>query len=443
MHILCLGLNHQTANIHLREQLSFQKEAIKAALARLGCGRHARPAQISEMVILSTCNRVEVYAVDARRDFSALENFLSEVRDVPVPVFSQHLYRLADEEAVEHLLQVAAGLDSMVLGEPQILGQVMQALELSRGQNAAGPILSRLFQTVLHAGKRVRTETAISQNPGSIASVAVNLAGRAVPNLAAARVAVLGAGEMAELTVEALRKRGVSEIHVINRTLDRAQQLAGRWGGQASTFERLPEAMQWADILITSTGAPHLVVEAHMVADSLPARQERALVIIDIAVPRDVETEAGELPGVRLYDMDALQTHLGQSLAQREEAVPQAQVILAEEHTAFNEYLALLDVFPLIAEMHQRAETIRQAELDKTLRHLPELSEAERQRLEALTLALVKKILRTPIVRLRMAAGGPQAVEYATAARTLFDLECDISPLYAMNSPENLLENYL
>lgn len=423
MQIHCLGLNHTTADIQLREKLAFAENSVRAALARLGCGNGVQPDGVSEMVILSTCNRVEIYAIAPQPAFEALEDFLSDVRDVPREAFAAHMYRMLDQEAITHLFRVAAGLDSLVLGEPQILGQVMQAFELARGQNATGPVLSRFFQAALRAGKRARTETAISHNPASISSVAIRLAEKEVPDLPKARVLVVGAGEMAELAVEALRKRGVAEVQVVNRTLDRARKLAERWGGGASTFENLPQAIEWADILITSTGAPHTIISKALIAEVMDPRADRPLAIIDIAVPRDVDPTADEIAGVSLYDVDTLEEHLEYSLARREKEVPHVEAILAEVQVEFEAYLAMLDVIPLIAEMHQRAESIRQNELDKTLRRLPDLDEGQRQHLNLLTQALVKKILHAPITQLRSAAGGPQAVEYATAARKLFDLE--------------------
>jgi glutamyl-tRNA reductase len=423
MHIHCLGLNHETADIGLRERLAFSEEKIKASLSRLGCGSGSQPDSVTEMVILSTCNRVEIYAVAPRVDFGALEDFLSEVQGVPRQEFSPHLYRYIDQHAIEHLFRVAAGLDSLVLGEPQILGQVMNAFELARGQDSAGPVISRLFQSALHTGKRARSETAISHNPASISSVAIRLAEQVVMDLPAAQVTVVGAGEMAELAVESLRKRGVTRIQVVNRTLARALDLAQKWGGEALTFEKLPEAMQQADILITSTGAPHTLIYADAVRAAMQARQARPLVIIDIAVPRDVDVEVKEIFGVSLFDIDMLHRQLESSLARREQEVPFVEKILDEERMDFMSYLHTLDVVPLIAEMRQQAEAIRQAELEKTLRRLPDLTPAERQRLEALTQALVKKILHQPITCLRAEAGTPLAADYAATARTLFGLE--------------------
>lgn len=423
MHIHCLGLSHRTADVSLRERLTFSEESIKPALARLGCGFGSQPGTVTEMVILSTCNRVEIYAVAPHPEFDALETFISDVHGVPQSDFRPHLYRLSNEEAVNHLFRVAAGLDSLVLGEPQVLGQVMRAFELARSQNASGLVLSRLFQAALHTGKRSRTETAIGHNPASISSIAIHLAGQVVPDLKRAQIVVLGAGEMAELAVEAMRKRGASRIRVVNRTLDRARRLAKQWGGEAFTFENLPEALRWADILVTSTGAPHTIVQSNLVMPAMRTRANRPLVIIDIAVPRDVDSEVGNLPGVSVYDMDALSEHLEQSLSERAREIPHVERILADEQATFMDYLDTLDVIPVIAAMRQQAEAIRLTELDKTFRRLPDLEPGDRKRLEAMTRAMVKKILHPPITRLRSEAGNPQSAEFASAARALFNLD--------------------
>jgi glutamyl-tRNA reductase len=426
MQILCIGLNHLTASVALRERLAFGDEAIKAALARHGCGASG-PQGISEMVILSTCNRVELYALSSEEQpglaLDALVAFLSETRRVPVDEFRPHLYNYTGEAAVEHLLQVAAGLDSLVLGEPQVLGQVVQAFELARGQGAAGPVLSRLFQSAIFAGRRVRAETSIACNPTSIASMAVRLASQSLPHLENAQVAVLGAGEMARLAGEALRKRGVTRFLVINRTLARASLLAADWKAQAVTFEALPEALAQADILIASTSAPHTLIDSGMLARQLPARDGRPLVIVDLAVPRDVDPQVADLPGVSLYDLDTLQAFLDQALVERATQVPGAQAILTDEKAAFLDYWSTLDMLPLIGALHRQAEAIRQTELQKTLRRLPDLSPEDQLRVEALSRALVKQLLHGPISRLRAEAGCTGQAEFTSITRALFNLD--------------------
>ena len=420
MHILLLGLNHTSTPVHLREQLAFNEEQVRASLARLFCG-HLQTS-LAEVIILSTCNRIEIYAVSNHLAYAELEAFLVEGRGVSVQEVQPYLYCYTDVDAARHLFNVAAGLDSLVIGEPQILGQITRALELARGQDAAGPTLNRLFQAAIHAGKRARTETAISRNPASVSSLAASVAEKSVGNIQSASVVVLGAGEMAELTVEALRKRGVEKIRVVNRTRTRAQKLAERWGAEFSTYLFLQQAIQDADIVISSTSAPHTVVDAGMIQKAMRSRPERPLVIMDIAVPRDVDPAAARIPLVRLFDIDGLNTQLEESLSRRMDEVPQVRQILAEELSEFERYLKSLEMLPIIADIHQQAEAIRTAELERTLRRMPDLTDMERERIEALTQALVRKLLDHPTRRLRVEATTHRAPEYAALARTLFNL---------------------
>ncbi len=421
MHIHCLGLNHTTAPVSLRERFAFSEETISLFLAGLDRDVAENPA--TETVVLSTCNRVEVYSVSTQLDFHTLEALLSDTSGLPVGEVHPHLYRYADADAVRHLFEVAAGLDSPVLGEPQILGQVIRALELARRLDACGPLLNRLFQTAIHAGKRVRTETAIGRNPASISSLTASLCARTVSDLPAAQVVILGAGEMAELAVEALRKRGVEKILVVNRTPERVQALVKRWDAEPATFAELDNALVRADILIASTGAPHMLIHADMVAAAMAWRPDRPLVLIDIAVPRDIDPAVVDLPNVSLLDIDNLNARLSQSLAGRSMEMPRVEAILVEEQAVFMHFLASRHMLPLIVDLRQRAEAIRQMELEKTLRRLPELSEVDRARIDLLTRALVKKMLGAPTRRLRAEATSPNAPEYAAMARALFGLE--------------------
>lgn len=423
MHIICIGLNHISATLSLRERLAFNEENLRAALARLSCGGEFQT--LSELIILSTCNRVELYAASTTDSFTELERFLSQARDLPIPDFSCNLYRLADRQAVHHLLSVAAGLDSLVLGEPQILGQVTRALELARGVGSVGPLLSRLFQVAIFTGKRARSETQISANPTSVSSLAASLCEKIIPDLSQAQIVVLGAGEMAELAVAALRKRGAAHLVVVNRTLERAQEVAQRWDARSATFEVLPHLLSEADILLASTGAPHILVSASMVAEAMKARPQRSLVLIDIAVPRDIDPEAGLVGSVYLYDIDQLNDQLDQSLAGRNHEAPAVRKVVAEEEALFCKFLETLEMLPLIVELHKQAEAIRQVELEKTLRRLPELTSTERARIEAMTHSLVKKLLAQPTERLRREAAQPHAPEYAAITRTLFGLSAD------------------
>ena len=422
-YIYCLGLNHNTASVALRECLTFTPHRLQASLARLGCGNDPSWRDVQELVILSTCNRVELYAVASRPIFDTLEAFLSETQNLPAPKFSASLYRLRDEDAIRHLLNVASGLDSVVIGEPQILGQVTEAYLAAKRHGTAGKILSRMFQAAIHAGKRARTETTITQNPSSIASIAINLISEIVPDLPAAKVMVLGAGEMAELAVEALRKRGAKQILVVNRTLQKAQELAHRWDGQAASLELLLEHLPDMDIVITSTGAPHVLIQRSMVEKALRQRPQRPMVFMDIAVPRDVDVEVKDIAGVRLYDMDTLSANLEVSLAQRQAQVPQVEAILAEEQAALEGYLASLDVVPIIVEMRKQADSIRKDEVEKAIRRMPNLTPEMEHQIEVLTASIVNKILHSPTTRLRGEANGPNAKDYANLTRYLFGLD--------------------
>jgi glutamyl-tRNA reductase len=422
MNILCLGLSHHTAPVELREKLGFSPDALKAALARFGCGGVSRPAGFRELAIVSTCSRTELYAVTHSDDFAPLVELFAESSGLEPAVFEANLFRHSGAAAVTHLCRVAAGLDSMVLGEPQILGQVTDAYSAALGQGAAGPVLSALFRSAIRAGKRARTETGIARNPASISSVAVRVAEDLVGDLSSAHVAIIGAGEMAELATAALHARGVSLVTVVNRTLEHARQLADRWGGRALTFERLTTALAEADIVITSTGAPHIIVTPEIAREAMDLRPRRPLVFIDIALPRDVDPDAAQIANVHCYDLDDLQAHLNHSLTEREREAPRAAAIVAEETAAFINWFERLDVMPVIVDLRAKADAIRRAEVERTLRRLPGLDPVVQRRIEAMSEALVNKLLHEPTLALKAEAGNGHAAEYASAVRQLFGL---------------------
>ena len=418
MRLHCLGLNHRTAKVAIREQLALSTQEIENLWQSL-----SQSGKIQELVVLSTCNRVELYAIAEQPAFEALEAEILNDLGLDPADREQYFYRLVDEQVVSHLLRVSAGLDSMVLGEPQILGQVTSAYELGLEINACGKILSRLFQTAIFTGKRVRTETTISQNSTSVSSIAARLISEKIDDLTNAKIVVLGAGEMAELAVGALRARGADNFHVISRTISSACALAAKWDGQAGTMENLNGALQQADILITSTSAPHTLIKKFMMQSIMKQRPDQPMVIIDIAVPRDVAPAVNEIPGVYVYDIDGLNQTADISLKGRQGAIPQVEAILSEEYQTFKEYWASLAVVPVIKEMRQQADTIRQQELDKALRRLNGLDQADQEQIAALTHSIVQKILHTPTVRLKQEAAGPEADKYALAARALFGLD--------------------
>ncbi len=418
MPVFCLGLNHRTAPVALREQLAFTTEQLQTVLEQVGRGVEAGALQ--ELVVLSTCNRMELYAAGKGILQQDLLSLLEAVHQRALTEFQTHFYWLEEKDAARHLFRVAAGLDSLVIGEPQILGQVSQALERARAAGAAGPVLNRLFQAALHAGKRARTETAISRQPASVASLAATQAIQAAGAAQDLHIVVLGAGEMARLTVAALRKRGAEHIWVLNRTLERAEALASQWQGRAASLDALEAALAWADVFIASAGAPHFLVHAEMVARAMRLRPQRPLVMLDIAVPRDVEPAAGHLLNVRLFDIDQLNQRLEVSLAARQREIPRVEAILVEELQDFLAYLRSLDVLPVIAELSAYAEQVRRAEVEKTLRRMPGLSASEQERVDRMSRALVKKLLAPAFRQLR------QDAEYAFVLRQLFNLSADV-----------------
>lgn len=412
MTLICLGLSCRTAPLDLRERLAYTPAALHVALSR-------RAAK--EVVILSTCNRLEVYAVGGAEELKSLISLIEGTQKIPRDSFVPYLYRYAGAEAALHLCRVATGLDSMILGEPQILGQVTEAYETALDAGAAGPVLTALFRAAIRAGKRARTETAIARNPASISSVAVRLAEKTVGNLAGRRVLVVGAGEMATLAVEALRARGVQQIKVVNRTPRRAAVLAEQGGGEALRFDQLAEAIHWSDVVITCTGAPNTHIDQPMVRRAVADRTQ-PLVVIDIAVPRDVDPAVGQLPRVHLFDIDCLRNHLDSALAERRNEIPHVETIVAEEVSAFETWLRGADIMPVVADLRAKAERIRQRELERALRSLPDLDPKTRQHIERLSKSLVNKLLHDPTLRLKAEASNGRADEYAAAVRYLFAL---------------------
>lgn len=419
MRLHCLGINHHTADVEIREKLAFGASQISDFWSLL---LERTAGAINELVILSTCNRVEIYAVAPHSIFSDLEQNLLRCRKIEYEFVKNLFYRFVDEQVVSHLLRVAAGLDSMVLGEPQILGQVKDAYQISLQTNASGKILSKLFQSAIRTGKRVRAETEISKGSVSVSSLAANIAEREVRDLQSARVTLLGAGEMAELSVEALIQRGVKKFGVISRTISSACSLAEKWNGQAGTMENLSGSLETADILITSTSAPHIIITKRMIKQVMAAREDRPLVIIDIAVPRDVSPEVGEINNVALFDIDDLQAGVGTVVHSRRNEIPRVEQIIAEEYQGFKGYYSTLNIVPVIVEMREQADQIRLKELDKTLRKLVHLNDKEQEMIKAMTHAIVQKILHEPTVCLREEANGPNGEKYAKAASVLFGL---------------------
>lgn len=421
--VVCVGASFRTAAIELRERLSIAPEVASATLARLGCGRDGRPAGVSELVILSTCNRVELYAAGGAGGSSVLLELLCEGTGVGRDELRGAVYELKGGDAVRHLCRTAAGLESMVIGEPQILGQVSEAYALALAHGAAGHAMGALFRGAIRAGRRARAETAINRNPATVSSVAVKLVSDTLGDLAGAKVVVLGAGEMAELALAALHYQGAADICVVSRTREHAEQLSSRFGGRTEPFERLQAAVDQADVVITSTSAPHHVISRQMVASAMARRPARRLAIVDIAVPRDVEPGVEQVDGVCYCDLDDLQRHVSETLVERELEIPRVEAIVEEEAAACAESLRQLQVQPLIADLRAHTESVRLAALDRSRRYFSHLSEADHRRIEAFSESLVNRLFHEPMLRLRQEARAGQVAGYAMALRHLFDLQ--------------------
>jgi glutamyl-tRNA reductase len=418
MQIQCIGLSHKTADVSLREKLSHIEHRLLEQASEIP---GATPP--SDIVVLSTCNRVEIYAVSDEPAFETLEQLILQNSALGQDEMERSMYTLTGMQVASHLLRVSAGLDSMVLGEPQILGQVTDAYKQALSAGTVGKILSRLFQICIHAGKRVRTETQIGRYATSIPAVAARLVSRHFTDLSDINIALLGAGEMADLALGALRKRGARHLHVMSRTLASACQLADRWQGEASTYDGLSEVLIKTNVLITSSGAPHYLVQVDMVSDAMRSRQDQPLVIIDIAVPRDVEPGVGQLPNVHLFDIDALSQDLDEGLESRRSEIARVEAILAQEYATFRRYLDSLAVVPVIVELREYSEAIRRDELEKTLRGLGDISEEQGERIRAMTHTIVNRVLHQPTVNLHAASHNNDAGPYVEAIRELFGLK--------------------
>ncbi len=416
MSLLLVGISHRVAPIELRERVALS-EAESAELARSIAGAE------TEVVCLSTCNRTELYVggEDARHVADRAVALLAGRAGLEEDELGSVLYRLEEEAAAIHLFRVAAGLDSMVPGEGEILGQVRAAYEAGQ----TGALLDRLFRQAIHAGKKVRTETAIAENPASVSSAAAALAEQVFGDLSACRALLVGAGKVGELAARNLAGRGASVVLVANRSLERAAELAGRFGATAIALDRVAEQLPHVDVLVSSTGASGYVVTADDVARTLPERKGRPLFLIDIAVPRDLDPAINSLDGCYLYDIDDLESVVADSLAGRRREAGRAEAIVLEEAERFRAWEASRDVVPAIASLRARAEEIREGELERVRSRLERLTEAERRAVEAVTARIVDKLLHAPTVKMKEAAAGADGAVYADALRHLFDLGDD------------------
>jgi glutamyl-tRNA reductase len=425
VHLFLVGLNHRTAPIELRERLSFTEPALQDALAQM----RRRPG-IAEAAILSTCNRTEVYAVSPDpHSTKALIRFLSDYHRVPEEQFASHVYSHNGEGAVMHLFRVVSGLDSLVLGEPQILGQVREAFTAAAEHGAAGPVLSGLFRAAIAAGRRARTETDIGKGGFSVGHAAVDLARSIFGSLDGRTVLILGAGKMSELTAKHLVASGLKIVLVANRTYEKAAAIADRLGGRAIRYDDFPEAMTTADVVISSTASPTHVLTRDMVSPVMRRRRGRPLFIIDIAVPRDVAPDVASVDNLFLYDVDDLEEVVTDMARERAGEVGRVETLLLEEAGKFAAWWRQLDVAPVVAMLKTKQEEIRRAELARLRNQLPDLSDYAWRCIENAMTSTLNKITRDTVVRVKEAATGePAQYNLAEAAKELFALEEDRKP---------------
>ncbi len=432
-----LGLNHTIAPVEVRERLAFAAERLTAALRELA-GRLAVEAcscedAAAEVVILSTCNRTEIYAWAAGDAAGTMRRFLAERSGLDEDTLGGYLYARCGDDAGRHLLRVAAGLDSLVVGENEILGQVKDAYEVAHAAGTTGPVLAALFRFAAQAGKRVRSETDIGRAALSVGTIVVEMAQELFGPLADRTALLIGAGKMGSIAGQALVRAGLRCVLVANRTFDRAQQLAARLGGRAVRFDALTENLAAADIVICSTAAPHLVLHAEDVrralarrhSSPLPLSASPCLLIADLAVPRDVDPAVADIPGVRLADIDDLdalvRAHHPLAVAVRDAA----EAIVDEELAGFRAWLAARCCAPVIQALRARADAICQAEVEKTLRKLGDLSPRQREAIAAMARAIANKLLHEPIVNLKAPQDGQMAAAYVDWVARLFGLDGD------------------
>ncbi len=418
--LVLVGVNHKTTPVEIREKLAFNQAKLEASLEEL-----VSSPEIIENIILSTCNRVEIYArvENTDRGIQLLQDFICDYHNISRGNLDQYFYSFCDNQAVEHLFRVSSSLDSMVLGEAQILGQVKDAYSTARSFSSTGMVLNQLFEKAFNVAKKVREETGISERGVSISSAAVELAKKIFEDLENHSVMLVGTGEMAELAAKHLISYGVKTVYVASRTYERAAALAQTLNGCALDFDAFKEEMHKADIIITSTAAPTFIIQKEMMEKAIQKRKNKPIFLIDIAVPRDIAPEVNELENVYLYDIDDLQNVVNANMEERQKEAENAMDIIKHEVTKFNNWFSTLDAVPTIVEMRNRAEDMRKIEVEKNLKNMDHLSSDDRENIHLLTQSIVNKILHKPTINLKKKTQSQDGHIYLKAIRHLFHLD--------------------
>ncbi|MBT5985124.1 MAG: glutamyl-tRNA reductase, partial [Nitrospina sp.] len=395
VNLILVGVNHKTTPVEIREKLAFTKGKIEESVDHL-----FNFPDIIEHTILSTCNRVEIYARANCQDsaIKSIKQFICDFHGLSLLELEDHFYSYRNKEAVEHLFRVSSSLDSMILGEAQILGQVKEAYSLARDLRSTGLVLNQLFEKAFSIAKKVREETGIAERSVSISSAAVELAQKIFDDLENHTVMLVGTGEMAELAAKHLISYGVKTVYVTSRTYERAANLARTLNGSALDFEAFKNELHRADIVITSTSAPNFIIKKEIVEKAIHERKNKPIFFIDIAVPRDIEPDVNDLENVYLYDIDDLHVVVSANIKEREKEAENAMNFISQEVTKFNNWVGALDAVPTIVEIRKKAENIRKQEIEKTLKKISHLSENDKQLLRQMSSSMVNKILHKPTI---------------------------------------------
>src|SRR5512139_83183 len=424
MGIVVVGLSHKTAPIEVREKLYFPEDTLPEALRKLLSYEGVR-----ESLIVSTCNRVEIYASvpDSARGIDRIKQYISEYHGIPREALEGSLYVYPDALGVRHTFRVASSLDSLVVGEAQILGQLKDAFDIALKTKTTSTILNKLIKKAISVAKRVRTETKLAEGAVSISSAAVELAKKIFGELEGKNVMLLGAGEMAELAAQHLLGNGVKNIMVANRTFERAEELAKEFNGDAIRFEHFPDALMMVDILICATGAPNYVVNRDMAGRALKERRHKPIFMIDISNPRNIDPEVDKVDNVYLYDIDDLQSKVDVNTEGRAREAEKAEEIVTQEVETYLQWERGLDAVPTIVDLREKVEDVRKRELDKAMGSLSNLSEDQKRAVEIMSQAIVNKLLHAPLVVLKQAAAASGSGDNTIAiARKIFNLDKEL-----------------
>ncbi len=434
MRLVLVGLNHKTAPVEVRENLYFEMSSLEAGLDGL-----RERAGIRECAILSTCNRVEIYAVTENDDgIEEIKDFLSEFHDVPARSFSRYLYVLMRNAVTRHILRVTSSLDSMVVGEPQILGQVKDAYRLAVGMKTTGPILNRLFNHAFFVAKRVRTETGIGNYATSVSHAAVELTKRIFDDLSGRRVMLIGAGGMGKHALTHLVAAGVRDLIIANRTIERAQEIAENTGGRAIRIEEIYNHLKESDIVIAATGSNDFIIKPRNVLDALKLRRNEPMFMIDIGVPRGIDPRVGELENVYLYDIDDLQGVVVETSKVTHDHIEKAEEIVLQGDARFHRWLEGLKAVPTIISIIRRFEEIKSIEVEKALRKLGNISEREKEIIEGMASGIIGKILHHPVARLKTEASKLTGEIFVDTIREIFNLDEETKlKEYSVGNSEN------